>query len=192
MEPKRWTVYDTNQAGDLPRIHEVITQLFDDGREPLVKKYKLFSDKPPEPDMPMEHALRFLVDEKFQVIDPSGKRITPPPKVEGGTGAYVLPDNQTIANWDELSRAALFKRCKVIPGSEAIKPTDEPEVFVEFLLGWQRAQKKGAGGIASHLAESEEQMTALTKGGELDGQTSQSDLRRLFPEDSPLLAKVAG
>lgn len=179
-----WHVIDTNARSGEKREHEVITRTYDDGRDPDIKKYRIGSEDPGEP-MPMEHALRFLKDKAFIVRAPDGKRVTPPPKVEGGTGAFELPEEQTIANWDELTTSALFKRAKIIPGSEAITPATAKEDIVAFLMGWRRAQKKGAEGIAQELAEK------LAGGDQLAGQASESELTTLFGEEkSPLLAEL--
>lgn len=171
---KMFYVMDSRAPSGVTREHEIIVKKFDDGREPLTKKYKLGSDEPGTP-MPMEHALKFLSDNSFYVMAPDGKRVTPPPKIEGGTGGYELPLDQTIANWDELAKAALFKRCKVVPGSEDIQPSDPNEKMIAFLINWRKAQSAGAEGIAQELQE-------RLAGGNMEGMHP-SEVNKLFGDD---------
>jgi hypothetical protein len=144
QEPKSpevvtYDVYDMNAVVS-ERKHEVIAVRHPDGREPELKTYKLSADKPTP--MPIDHAMQFLHDPAFKVVRPDGQVIQAPPSIERGTPLFDLPDNQTVAHLDELSRPALYKRCKMIPGAEKIGADAKVEVMIAFLVAERKRQKK--------------------------------------------------
>src|SRR5574340_291365 len=84
-----------------------------------IKYYDLSADT--EVEMPIDHALRFLCDPAFIVKDANKKVLKPMPKQEKTTH-IAIPEGFVMAELGELSREALFTRCKVLPGSEHIHP----------------------------------------------------------------------
>lgn len=127
---KQWSVIDRNAIKG-PRTHDIPTQMLD-GEVVRTKAYHLNSDTPTP--MPPEHAMFFLKDPGFLVMDGDGKEVSPVPIREGGTGGFQLGENEVLATYEELSKEALFKRCKVLAGSEHIKETRTPkEDMIAFL-----------------------------------------------------------
>lgn len=179
--PPAWTVIDKN-AFLAKRKHEIIIKTFTDGREPLTKTYELSADV--GTPMPMDHALMFLTDRAFEVTDSDGDIMQPPPKADENNGAFELPPHQTIANWDELSKPALYKRCKVLPGSHDLKPTASAEAMVAFLQEHRKNAKRGAG-----MPDAD--VVARMNEGQLDGQLDAAATNALFGGDSPVLSRVA-
>ena len=116
-------VVDTN-AVLAPRFHDV-----PDGA--ALKRYALKADEPTE--MPLDHALKFLRDPAFIVKNAKGEVIKPLASKEKTTHIQV-PEGFVLAEWEELSKEALYVRCKVLPGSEDIKETKTPKAqMIEFL-----------------------------------------------------------
>lgn len=143
-EPRIFTVYDLNaKAGGPGRIHEIITEMR--GDEVIsTKSYELFSDRPCE--MPEEHALKFLRDKAFVVMDNRGKRVEPVEIKDITSAKMRLEDNEVIAKLEELTREALLKRAKVMPGSEDVKASDTKETLVSFLV--RKAREKFKVGVS--------------------------------------------
>jgi hypothetical protein len=133
-ESKMWGVIDLNAIKG-PRHHEIPIKTGMSGEVLMTRTYKLESDKP----LPMEpeHAMFFLKDPSFVVVNQAGEIVTPVPvNKEGGIGGFQLGENEVIASYDEVSKEALYKRCKIIPGSEHIKETRTPkEEMIAFLKG---------------------------------------------------------
>ena len=176
--PGQYVVFDTLARNGVPRAHEIITRVYDDGRDPDTKVYHLRSDV--GTPMPMDHALKFLSDKAFRVQNPLGTMIVPPPKQEGGLGGFQLADNQTIADWSELSKPALFKRCKVIAGGEHIKATDSEQAMIDFLLR-QRKMVRGE----RQMDDAALKMAS----GDLAGAASKQEVEGMYPR-SPLIDQV--
>lgn len=132
VETKQVQVFDTLAPIGKPRCHEFIVGRDTDG-SPMIKPFELHSDKPTL--MPYEVAMVLLKDKAFVVLDENDKRIEPiPVEKDGGLGGLVLKPGETIAHFSELSREALFKRCKVLPGADVITEKSKPEQMVQFLV----------------------------------------------------------
>lgn len=129
-------VVDLNAPSDKPREHQIIIGKAPNG-EMKLKTYKLGSDTPTP--MPIEHAMKFLVDKSFVVTDGAGKRIEPVIKREGGTGGFKLAPNEIIADLSELTKEALQKRAMIMPGSEELKASASKDTLIEFIMA-QHAQ----------------------------------------------------
>jgi len=136
-------VYDLNQRGKEPRKHEIITKTAKtvDGRIEVLDfvSYELYSGKPCK--MPMEHALKLLCDPAFKVLGPSGTRIEPISKHDASKPITVLADDQIVVKHDELSREALLRRVKVLPGSENVSMDASDQELADFLTAWNRSKK---------------------------------------------------
>ena len=129
-EVKMWAVIDRN-ATKGPRTHEVPTKYLD-GEVLTTKQYQLNSET--ATPMLAEHAMFFLKDSAFVVFNAAGEEVTPVPVREGGTGGFVMGEDEVIATYGELSKEALFKRCKIIAGSEHINETrTKKEDMIAFL-----------------------------------------------------------
>jgi hypothetical protein len=170
-KPAMYYVLDSLARHDVPRQHEIIIRTYDDGREPDTVTYQLLSQGNGT-EMPMEHAMKFLSDKAFIVKNPLGDRIMPPASVEGGLGGMVLEPDQTVAFYNELSRPALFKRCKVLPGGERISVDDSTATMIEFLMAWEEHKKSPTG-------EDTELLAKLTAGG-LGGAADKGTLDKMF------------
>lgn len=170
MDAKHYQVFDTNQRGEKPRKHDVIVKLYEDG-QPDIKTYDLYSDKPCE--MPMEHAMRFLVDAAFKVITPAGKRIMPVPKLDLSKPITRLADDEIVVKYDELSNEALYRRVKILPGSEDILG-DDRVALVAFMVTY-RQKLKG-------MTEGERTLSTMMAQGTLDGAMDDKSLETMFPK----------
>jgi hypothetical protein len=172
-EPPKYRVWDTLASIGAPRIHEIIVRTYpeQDGREPDIARYSLSSDGDGTP-MPVDHALKFLSDKAFIVRNPLGDRIEPPASVEGGLGGFDLKPDQVIANYTELSKPALFKRCKLLPGGEVIQGGDSAEDMIAFLKAFEAKRRRAASGDPL-----DEKLGELG----LEGKATQAQLERMFP-----------
>lgn len=175
-----YKVFDA-KAGDKGRTHEIIVKKYTDGREPEIKPYTLFAHTAVE--MPADHAMKFLIDPTFRVERSNGQRITPPPKYDPSLPLTVGED-QTIANFDELSKTALYKRAKLIAGSENLTVNSSIDELVDFLKAQRRKTMRG------DLTDRERELLEKLTVGELDGQLGGAAVSKLFGEDSPLVAEV--
>lgn len=160
-------VRDTLARHGESRAHEVIVQTFPDA-PPLTKVYNLRSDQSTQ--MPLDHAMKFLVDKAFVVEDSQGNVIKPVAKRDDSL-PLRLGENEVVAEYEELSRPALWKRAKVMPGSESLKKTATDEDLIAFLRAAGRREAGVARGSENSI-------------GELDG------IDKVI-EDSPLIKKKA-
>ena len=123
-------VFDSN-AKTGPRKHEIPTKTDTDGTVLVTKTYSLSAEVPTE--MEEAHAMFFLRDPSFQVYQ--GEVLLKPLVVrEGGLGGFKLNEGEVIATYDELSKDALYRRCKVLTGSEGITAKSKPEEMIAFIL----------------------------------------------------------
>ena len=179
--PVLYSVWDTLASSDGSRQHDIITRTYDDGREPEIATYSLMRSGDGT-KMPMEHALKFLSDKAFVVKTPQGDRIMPPASDNGGFAPAKLEEDQTIAYFSELSKPALFKRCKLLPGSERIQGGDDPQKMIAFLKDWRLTSTKGT---------QEPSDADIRMNGEgLDGMVDAAVLSDMI-KDSPLVSKRA-
>lgn len=150
-----YKVWDKNQRGEKARIHDVITKMYEDGREPDVMSYGLFSDQGKPCLMPMEHAMKFLSDAAFIVLSPTGTRLMPVEKIDMSKPIQVLAEDELVCKYDELSREALMRRVKVLPGSEDIKENAKVDELAAFMIAWRRRMKgmsQGEQAVAEKMA----------------------------------------
>lgn len=133
-----YLVFDLNQRGEVPRLHDVITKMYEDGSEPDIVTYKLFSDSGKGCSMPQDHAYKFLCDPAFKVIGPNGNRLMPIAKFDPSKPLTELKEDEIIVKYVELSREALFRRVKLIPGSENVRQNATVEELAAFLIDWRK------------------------------------------------------
>lgn len=120
----RWGVYDMNQRGAAPRVHEI-------GEV----SYPLFREKPCL--MPVEHAVFFLRDPAFKVVNADGVQQTSLPSETNADGKKRAPElepNETIAKFEELLKPALLARAKIRPGGEALTDDASRDELIAFLM----------------------------------------------------------
>lgn len=160
-------VIDSNARPGEVRSHEIIVQMVE-GQEPVTRFYNLRSDE--RTKMPMDHAMQFLRDKAFQVFDAAGNLIKPVPVTDRTDGKLVLGDDQVVAEYDELSREALWKRVKALPGSDKIGKASGNDTLIAFL---KAAAKRPTG---------------ISRGSE--GVKTDGDIPGLVPE-SQILKKAA-
>lgn len=139
--PKPYMVWDKNQRGEKGRIHDVIVKVYSDGREPDTIAYTLFSSENQGCPMPMDHAMKFLTDPAYIVKHPSGTRLMPVEKQDMSKPVQVLAEDEIVVKYEELSREALLRRVKVLPGSEDVAENAKHSELVAFLVGWRRSLK---------------------------------------------------
>lgn len=129
-DAKPWGVIDT-LAHTGPRRHDVIVKMLDNG-DAVTRGYSLGADKPTE--MPEAHAMQFLRDPAFHVFDADGKKVDPVPTTKTGAEANVnLSENELVATYDELSREAIWKRAKILAGSEDFHQKTPTVDLIDFL-----------------------------------------------------------
>lgn len=137
-------VYDTTAAPQATRIHDVIAKK-DARGQILTKSYPLSNEKPCE--MPAAHALQFLRDDAFIVCtDPvpeerEESRLRPVKARSENVNVIALTENETIADWSELSDEALVRRAHAFPSAD--KPNDGASraELVVFLTEASRVKK---------------------------------------------------
>jgi hypothetical protein len=173
---KAYEVFDMNQRGEKPRKHDIIIKMNTDenGRivgEPETTSYELRSDKGTK--MTMEHAMKFLVDPAFKVVNPDGVRIPYVPKIDISKPVTHLGEDEVVVRYDELSLEALQRRVKVLPGSEVLPEDAKAEEYVAFLKKW-RAGLKGMTEGDRTLAE------MIASGAVASEQMSPEMLDRMF------------
>ncbi len=177
-KPQLYNVRDRAAKGGKGREHEVIIQRFADGSDPLTKSYILHAEQ--DCPMPMDHALLFLKDPMFQVYNPKGELMAPVIVAQRGSKEWDLPDDQCIANLNELSKMSLFKRCKVLVGSEHLTVESSVPDLIEFLTSQRRKDRRGT------LSDAEIEMANKAGGAEV---MAGSDLATMMPT-SDLVSSV--
>lgn len=169
-----YMVFDTNQRGDLPRRHEVIIRVYPDGREPDVVTYALFSAENKPCPMPIEHAMKFLCDRAFRVISPRGDRIQPIEKQDLSKPIKVLAVDEIVVKYHDLSRESLFKRVKMLAGSEDVKQNATVDELAGFLIKWREGLKG--------MTDGEKAVAEMMAGGDLGGKMDDAMLGKMFGE----------
>src|SRR3990167_11435934 len=129
-----YLVHDLNQHGDVPRLHDIITKMYEDGQDPYILTYKLYSDSTKGCPMPQDHAYKFLCDPAFKVIGPNGNRLMPIARFDPSKPLLELKEDEIVAKYVELSRESLFRRVKLIPGSENVRQNATVEELAAFLV----------------------------------------------------------
>ena len=123
-------------------------------------------------EMPFGHAMKFLVDDAFEVTDEGGKRYMPIPKPEkGGAGGLVLKPGEVVARLDELLKDALHARCAMAPGGESVPARASREDMIGFLEGVN----------IEALHANRERDDGVEPGADTEGM-SQSELDRMLPK----------
>lgn len=125
------TVWDTTARNGEKRTHEIVVGRHPDG-SPQVARYALASDTPTV--MPLDHAMKFLVDRAFRVVGPDQQIIRPVEKVEGQLANIPLEPDQVIARLDELEVTALLKRAKMLPDSHVLGGNSDKADIVAFIV----------------------------------------------------------
>jgi hypothetical protein len=137
---KMWTVYDSNAKLGEIRHHEIMIRQIP-GHPPETKTFGLSSTEPCE--MTSDDARKFLKDRAFIVINEKGVRQEVIEERDDGT--IKLSANEIIAEYQELTKEALFNRVKMCANSAHIKYGDtEKDEMIAFLRN-ERAAKEKAG-----------------------------------------------
>lgn len=171
-----YLVFDMNQRGEKGRPHEVITKMYPKDPngfqpEPETITYLLYSAA--GCPMPMDHAMKFLRDPQFKVVSPKGHRIMPVPVEDHTKPVTKLGEDQLVANYNELSKEALFRRVKIVPGSEDITDRSTVAEMAEFMVAW-RKRLRG-------MTQKDQQLAEMMSGGQLDGGLTEGELEKMFP-----------
>ena len=174
QKQETYQVFDMNARDGQERSHDVIVKTYDDGKEPDVVTYKLGRDKGTE--MPQEHAMRFLIDPAFRVVRANGERVSPPPKYDHTLPLKVELD-ETIAKFEELNKTALYKRVKLLPGSEKLTIQSGNQELVTFLIENRKKQLRG------NMSEAERKFYELAATGDLGGAASPTQVNRMFGDE---------
>lgn len=178
----QYQVFDSLQRGDKPRRHDVITKFYPKDEsgyqpEPETVSYDLFSDKPTL--MPIAHAMKFLVDPGFRVLKPDGSRLMPVAKTDLSKPITNLKDDEIVVNYGELSKDALFRRVKVLPGSEDIAENAKHSDLVEFMVTWRKSLRG--------MTQGERVLAEKMAGGELGGAMTPEQLGTMFGDNKARL-----
>lgn len=168
-----YMVYDMNQRGDVPRLHDVITKMYEDGSEPEILTYRLYSDSSKGCAMPQDHAYKFLCDPAFKVIGPNGNRLMPIAKFDPSKPLTELKEDEIVAKYNELSRESLFRRVKLLPGSEVVRQNATVEELAEFLVKWRQK--------LSGMTEGDRTLAEMMASGKVDT-IDQDGLDKMFGE----------
>ena len=164
-----YMVFDMNQRGDVPRLHDVITRVYEDGSEADVVTYRLQSNV--GTPMPQDHAYRFLCDPAFKVIGPNGNRLMPITKFDPSQPLTNLKEDEIVVKYAELSRESLYRRVKLIPGSEDVRQGATVEELADFMVRWRKS--------LSGMTEGDRQLAEMMASGKIDGM-DQDGLDKLF------------
>lgn len=168
-----YMVFDMNQRGDSPRMHDVITRMYEDGSDPDLVTYKLFSDSGKGCPMPQDHAYKFLCDPAFKVIGPNGNRLMPIAKFDPSKPLVKLEEDEIIVKYVELSRESLFRRVKLLPGSENVRQNATVEELAAFLVNWRQK--------LSGMTDGERALAEMMASGKLDSM-DEAGLDKMFGE----------
>lgn len=96
-------------------------------------------------EMTAEQSYTFLIDPAFEVRNSAGEVITPVSTNTVEAGRIDLAADEVIANYNELTREALVKRCKKHPGSETYSNTTRRDVLTAFLVAVAETKTYGVG-----------------------------------------------
>lgn len=142
-EQEQGLVWDTTARVGEPRTHQVVIGKHPDG-EPIVRAYKLASDVPCS--MPLDHAMKFLVDKAFRVTAADGTLIRPVEKLGDQFANIRLEPDQVIVRLEDLSIAALLKQAKLLPDSQRFGTNSAPDDLIAFIVAHRK--KANAVGIS--------------------------------------------
>lgn len=159
-----WKVYDLNQRGDVGRTHHIIVKTYPDepGREPDLMSYTLYSNSDKPCPMPMEHAMKFLVDDAFKVIMPNGRRAPTTKKFDPSEPIKVLGIDEIVVKYEELSRDALMRRARLLPNSDQIAQNATVEELAAALVRHRKSMVAATNGdmeLAARMAAAGEAMS---------------------------------
>lgn len=133
-------VLDANHRPGTPgRVHEIPVEWDKTSKEVTrTKTYTLNGVDPVR--MPAEHAMKFITDPAFVVADKDGVRIKPVKKRNLYTigKALGLDENETVCEYEDMTKEALFKRAQTYPGGDLLKPSDGKPLIIEFLKEHQK------------------------------------------------------
>lgn len=152
-QPKVLYVWDTTAAPGALRTHEVIAAKNQRTGAVLTKSYPLSNDK--ACPMPAAHALQFLRDEAFVVsisddIDRRDiDRVKPVKQRVEQVNVLSLSENETIADWSELSDDALLRRAMVCPVDEKPETSASREDLIAFLTSASRKKQQDGDRLAA-------------------------------------------
>lgn len=132
-------VFDATARIGEPRSHEIVVGKHPNG-DPIIRRYKLASDTPTV--MPMDHAMKFLVDRAFRVTDVDGNVIKPVEKTDERFANVRLDPDQVIARLEDLSVSALLKQVKLLPDSQRFGTNSAPEDMIDFIVAHRKAANR--------------------------------------------------
>lgn len=174
-------VQDTTAKPDAPRIHDV--PVFDENGV-IVQTVSVKCEYNKRTKVAKNIGLQFLKHKTFLVSTMDGRVLKPLELHEGGDGGLKLAENEVVANFDELSEQALYRRCHILPNSDGIEEDSPREDMVDFI---KAARKRAA---PASVPTSASEVAARMTGGELGGQMDASSVSKLVT-DSPLLSSKA-
>lgn len=129
----KWGVKDKNhRPGNPPRVHEPV----------LGHSYPLTHDA--FTMMPAAHAVHFLGDPAFEVINEDAVKVAPIPKGKTSKGEEYRPaPGQVVAALEELTTDALLARAQLTPGGERLTKRNGREPIIKFIIDAQMAVAEG-------------------------------------------------
>lgn len=180
-------VQDTTAKPGVPRIHDI--PVFDENGQ-VIDNVSVKCEYNSRTKVRKNIGLQFLKHKTFIVStfskDPAkdGRVLKPLELHEGGHGGLKLADNEIVANYDELSDEALFRRCHVLPSSESIEEESERADMIAFLKDARKKALATTSGIATP------ELLAKLNTDILGGGMTPSEISKLVT-DSPLLQNRA-
>lgn len=124
---EQWTVWDRNAKHGTRRSHEAT-----DGTV-----YALSADPREGTKMPKRHALMFLRDEAFRVVNAQGQEEVPLPLAEVIDARRSRPNlepGHTIAKLHELTTTALQARAAQRPGGHVAAASNDRAALIKVLM----------------------------------------------------------
>lgn len=121
--PRMYKVQDTScNSTNRTRVHDIMI----DGS---IKQVEFIYPNPTV--MPFAEAMKFQ-KEGFVVTDEDGDIVSRPSEMTVETISQFGPD-KVLANYEELTKEALYSRIVILPGGENTSPANSKESMISFL-----------------------------------------------------------
>lgn len=164
QEPATHHVFDTLQSGELPRYHNVHG-----------KQWALWHPSRSEEGtlMPLSHAIAFLKDAAYIVLDADGNELVATAPQGDEYRNMPLPPNMVVANLAELTLDSLMIRAGQLPQGNTVVKAWGKERVIEFIM---------ASGMPTNVKKVGPRAPAEVEDGELveDADDSGADAEAIF------------
>ena len=128
-------------------------------------------------EMPIDHGMKFIRHPEFLVREAGKEELLPRPldiqdmlrPIDPG----MLPADQTVAQYSEMTADALLIRCKMAPGGEVISNKSGKAAMVDFLVQTRKAA----------MAQRRREQGIVEKNDPNFLEMSDEQMRRMLPEE---------